>query len=133
VSEPQSYRFTADGLAPGTHRFRLKQIDRDGSTTLSEVQTITIQPARLVEVTGPNPLRDGTRMTVEVRVETAQPVDVGLYNVLGQRVRTLHTGELTPGQPLSADVSPEGLPSGLYILRVQGASVQETQKFSIVR
>ena len=46
--EAQTYGFRAEGLAPGTHRFRLKQVDYDGVFEYSpEVEVVVEVPRRL--------------------------------------------------------------------------------------
>ena len=35
TTQPQDYRFRTGALAPGTHAFRLRQVDLDGASDLS--------------------------------------------------------------------------------------------------
>lgn len=132
TSEAQRYRFETDGLASGRHTFRLKQIDTDGTAHFSDVQTVRIQRRAGMSV-GPNPLQGGTQATVRLTVGKSQPVTVAVYNVLGQRVRTLHDGRVTPGEPVRAKLSTDGLPSGIYFVRAEGPSISRTQRVTVVQ
>ena len=83
--------------------------------------------------TYPNPVRE--RATVELAVKERQDVQVRLYDVLGRRVATLHSGPL-PAQELRRlrlDVSSTGLTSGTYFLRVTGADFRATEQIAVVR
>jgi len=133
ASEAQTYRFRVEGLAPGTHRFRLKQVDVDGTTALSDVVDARVGLASQAVMTdvAPNPVRG--RATLAVGVQDAQSVTVDLYNLLGQKVRTLHRGTLSSGRMEQIDVRTNGLSSGVYIVRMQGESFTKTKRLTVVR
>jgi SOS-response transcriptional repressor LexA len=68
-------------------------------------------------------------------VKERQEVQVRLYDVLGRRVATLHSGPL-PAQELRRlrlDVSATGLTSGTYFLRVTGEDFAATRQMTVVR
>jgi hypothetical protein len=83
--------------------------------------------------TYPNPVRE--RVTVKLAVKERQDVQVRLYDVLGRRVATLHSGPL-PAQELRRlrlDVSSTGLTSGTYFLRASGEDFDTTEQITVVR
>ena len=133
TTQPQTYRFRTDALMPGTHTFRLKQVDTDGTTSLSPERTITVRTDAVLSVQGPNPMRSGQQARLTVQVDAAQSVDVALYNVLGQRVQTVFSGAATPSAPAQATLTTDRLPSGMYFVRVSGETVQATQQITVVR
>ena len=130
---PQDYRFRTEALSPGPQTFRLKQVDVDGTTSLSSEQTVTIRTAGTLVLTGPNPIPSGQQARLVVQVGTAQHVDVVLYNVLGQQVQMLFDGTATPGTPAEATLAPDGLASGVYFVRATGETVRATERIAIVR
>jgi hypothetical protein len=134
TDEPQNYGFTTDALDFGPHRFRLRQVDFDGTPTLSdEVESVVaLDVPFLVEAPYPNPTATG-RATLEVAVQTEQPVSVTLYDVLGRRVATVHDGPLAPNRRHRLGVSTQGLASGVYFVRVQGEAFFETRRLTVVR
>jgi hypothetical protein len=64
----------------------------------------------------PNPFNGGT--WVSFTLDKTSQLDLSLYNVLGQKIRTVLTGRHTAGTHLTA-VDAEGLPSGPIWCRLQ--------------
>ena len=133
TQSPQSYRFRAEGLAPGTHRFRLRQVDGDGRATLTDPVTVTMEAERALtlQATGPNPVRQSTQFAFTV--QQSERAEVTLYNVLGQRVRTLYAEEASAGQRHAVTVETTDLPSGTYFVRLAAPSGTRTQRIVVVR
>jgi hypothetical protein len=133
TTEAQSYRFTAEGLSVGTHRFRLKQVDLDGTAHFSRTVTVELgldQPVRLT-APAPNPVQN--RATVSFAVKEAQTTTLRLYNVLGQQVATLYRGTPTAGEAQTVDLFTQGLSSGVYFLRLRAGERTKTQRVTVVR
>lgn len=118
--EPQTYTYRAGGLAAGTYRFRLKQIDFDGAFAYSpEVElSVGLPDAYLLTPAYPNPFNGQAHFTLTLPRQ--QQVEVAVYNVLGQRVAVLHEGELEAGQAHAFVFEASGLSSGLYVIRARG-------------
>jgi hypothetical protein len=131
-TEGSAYRFTVDDLSTGTHRFRLKQEDLDGSSSVSEVQTVTVglDGPVAVESVAPNPVQG--QATLRFAVKERQPVTVSLYDVMGRRVATLYDGTPAAGETESVRLNGGSLSSGLYVIRVDGASFQRTRRVTVV-
>lgn len=132
TTEAQTYRFTAEDLSAGTHRFRLKQKDLDGSTSLSDAVTVKVQPEGPIAIqdVAPNPVQ-GTG-TLSFTLRESSEVTVAIYDVLGQKVRTLHQGRATAGQhQVTLDTST--LSSGVYFLRAQGDGFTRTERITVVQ
>jgi len=132
TSEAQSYRFRASELAIGTHTFRLQQQDLDGSTSYSREITVDLTLSGKYKLTNvhPNPIRQTG--TASLTIKSAQKVKAEVYNVLGQRVATLHDGQIEANTPTTMRVG-AALPSGVYFLRVDGESFSATEKFVRIR
>lgn len=133
TTEAQTYHFETESLSAGTHSFRLQQRDVDGTTTYSREIRVDIRPEAGVTLTGPNPISPGQFSKLTVQVNTKQTVEVELYDVLGQRVRTIHSGPLTPADPLQTRLDVSGLTSSLYFLRISGETMSEVRKISVVK
>ena len=135
TQQPQTYAVAVRDLALGVHRFRLKQLDTDGSATYSpEVEvTVPIDAAYAVTAPHPNPARGVARFTVTV--ETAQRVTAALYDVTGRRMQTLFTGTLFgPCVPTPITVpSGRDLASGAYLIRVEGRAFVAERRLTVVR
>ena len=77
-----------------------------------------------VRTAGANPFGEaGTRL--QVAVSQAETVRVDVYNVLGQRVETLHDNAIAGQQTFSFG---SDYVAGLYVVRVTGESFQQTLK-----
>ncbi|WP_022834500.1 T9SS type A sorting domain-containing protein [Salisaeta longa] len=133
TNAPQTYRFRLRDLSPGTHAFRLRQVDTDGTTHYSDVVTtrISLNGSFTLQSPYPNPFQ--SQATVAFAVEQSQPVTVALYNTLGQRVQVLYQGTPAAGQTQRARLSNKGLSSGLYIVRLETPSFQSTRTVTLVR
>jgi CSLREA domain-containing protein len=130
---PKAYRHRATTLTPGTHTFRLRQVDFDGAFEYSpEVEVVVGLPDQyVVEPAYPNPFNP--EATLRFAVQQEQRVEVGLYNLLGQRVRTLFAGTATAGQMQRVTIDGGNLSSGVYLVRVQGERFLETQRVTLVK
>jgi len=134
TTETQSYRFRLSNLNPGLHRFRLRQVDVDGTATLSKVQTLSLgvdAPLTMVQPTA-NPIRSGQGATLKYVVQNREPVQVELFNVLGQRVHVLRDGWSAPGAVATVRVPTASLASGTYFLRITGRTFTRTEKVAVV-
>ena len=129
----QSYRFTTAALAPGRHAFRLKQVDVDGTVQYSFPTRVEVRSGFGLTLEGPNPLSSGEHVRVRLRAPHAPSVRLVLYNVLGQRVRTIASAGDGSGGRVRARLSANNLSSGTYVLRVHGASQAATRRLTVVR
>ena len=130
---PQSYRFNTDALEAGTHTFRLRQIDLDGTDEIHEPVTVEVRQSDLMRLTGPNPVQAGTATELTIQPEQSDDVTVALYNVLGQRVQTLHSGRVSADDVLRLTLDTSNLSSGMYFVRADGNSVRQTKRITVVR
>ena len=133
TSQPQSYTFTAEDLSVGSHTFRLRQVDADGSVHPTDPVTVDLrlqQRARL-GAPAPNPVRQ--RAQIEFAVRTTQPVTLTLYNVLGQKVQVLHDGVVPGNSPTTATLRVDQLAGGAYFVRLQTDTSTKTRRLTVVR
>lgn len=91
----------------------------------------TPEAARAALSASPNPVRSAA--TVRLSVEQAQDVSVSVYDALGRQVATLFDGAAAAGQTLELRLDAAGLPAGVYVVRAHGASVDLTQRVTVVR
>jgi predicted outer membrane repeat protein len=133
IDQFTTYRFTAENLAPGPHRFRLRQVDLDGTAHPSDPIAVEIgmtQPMRL-SAPAPNPVRK--RATLSFAVKEARQTTLTIYNVLGQQVDILYRGTPPAGNAQTVALSAADLPSGTYFLRLQAGGQTQTERLTVVR
>ena len=132
TSEPRSYRFTDEDLPYAADRltYRLRQVDTDGTTTLSD-PVVVKQGVDKVELlaTVPNPASRQAR--VRFSIPERQEVQLRLYDALGREVRAIVNAEREGRHEETIDVS--GLPSGTYFIRLKAGSKTRTQRLTVVR
>jgi len=132
TQQPQTYRYRTPDLSPGTHRFRLKQRDLDGTESLSDVVTVTLgldAPLRLTPP-APNPARQSA--TVRFGVRKASPVTVAIYDVLGRQVATLYEGPAPSEQMKTVRLEANRLSSGTYFVRLSTEGRTTVQQLTVV-
>ena len=81
--------------------------------------------------TYPNPFADELQYKLEVAA--AQEVEVGVYDVLGRRVATLHEGVLAAGSQHTFTLRGSELPNGLYLIQAKGEQFSETTRVTLSR
>lgn len=133
TEQPQAYRYRIDDLEPGRHAFRLRQIDFDGTFEYSpEVEVLVEMVERFViEPVYPNPFNPEAQFRFALQRE--QQVRVDLYDMLGRRVKALYEGRPPAGQMHTVRIDGGTLPSGLYVVRVQGETFAETQQVLLLK
>ena len=133
TAEPRSYSFRVAGLQPGTHLFRLRQVDLDGQATLTNEVEASVELAQPFALTAarPNPFAQATRF--ELAVQQAQDVRVAVYDVLGREVVVLHDGAFEAQSSRAFTLSAGQMAAGTYVVRVQGERFAETMRVTVVR
>jgi len=79
----------------------------------------------------PNPFQDSSRFTL--RIESAQRVQIILYNTLGQRVREVTDTFLSAGEDHEFRLDVNEIPAGMYFLSVQGETFRTSGRAVVVR
>ncbi|MEF8866385.1 MAG: T9SS type A sorting domain-containing protein [Salinibacter sp.] len=132
TTEPQTYRFRAEDLKPGPHRFRLRQVDLDGTAHVSDAVAVKLRLKATLRLMppSPNPVRETA--TLRFGVQRAQSATVAIYDLLGRKVMTLHDGALPEGQMQTVHLDADRLPSGVYFVRLRVANQVKTRKLTVV-
>ncbi|RSK37096.1 T9SS type A sorting domain-containing protein [Hymenobacter metallilatus] len=114
TSQGQQYSFRDAGVARLGQQlyYRLRQVDTDGTSSLSGVQVVAFSDAAASFNVAPNPATDQVTLTLNTPARTYTVV---LFDVHGRELRQwqLGGGQQHP-LPLSS------LPTGVYLLRVAG-------------
>ncbi len=79
----------------------------------------------------PNPTRDAAR--VRFTTATAQDVSVSVFDVTGREVAALYRGAVAADQTVQLSLDATSLPSGVYVVRAVGTTVNLTQRVTVVR
>ena len=133
TNEPQSHNHTIDYLSPGTHTFQLKQIDFDGSFSMSESAVVDINLDELFVLSRafPNPFNPQSTFTLTVAQD--QEVSIALFDMLGRQVQTLYQGQLQANRAHNFTIDGSQLPSGTYIYRVTGSRFHTSERVILLK
>ncbi len=133
ATTPGAYTYVAEHLAPGVHRFRLRQVDFDGAFAYGPSVSVSVDLPEAYRLSAPypNPFNPETRLTLTVA--RPQRVRVAVYDVLGRRVATLFDGVLTADAPRPIRFDAAGLPGGLYLVHASGEHFTATRPVTLLK
>jgi len=131
--EAHHYTYVANSLAPGSYRFRLRQVDFDGTFEYSpEVEVNVDVPERFyISPPYPNPFNPQTTLTLTAR--NPEDILVRVFDVQGRLVQTLFSGHMAAGESKVLRFDADALSSGLYFVRAQSSSLGKTHKAFLVK
>ncbi|MEM6336497.1 MAG: T9SS type A sorting domain-containing protein [Bacteroidota bacterium] len=129
----QSYAYQIPALSPGVYQFRLRQVDFDGAEEFSPIveHEVMVPGQFLLEAAYPNPFT--TESTVRFSVRQEQPVTVALYDMLGRQVDVLFNGVPASRRSNEVTIRSDGLPGGVYFVRMVSEDFSSTRKVVLAR
>jgi photosystem II stability/assembly factor-like uncharacterized protein len=133
TTEKQEYSFIDNAQLTGKYKYRLKQIDYDGSFKYSEeveIETGQIPVKFALEQNYPNPFNPTT--TIEFSVPEEGNVNLTLFNTLGKKVITLVDEYKVPGN-YKINFKAEGLSSGIYFYKLQSGNFSSIKKMVLMK
>jgi len=116
VNTPQTYIYVDDQIlsSVGVY-YRLRQIDRDGTTENSPTIGVRLEHSSMNIPTMenyPNPFNPST--TISISLQSVSPVNLKVLDASGKIVRILSDGELLSEGIHSFQFHADALPSGVY-------------------
>ncbi len=131
--EARHYAFRTDELAPGTHRFRLKQIDYDGGFEYSPTVEVVVGVPGSYALSSVYPNPFNPRASFTLAVQQAQRVEVTVYDVLGRRVAVLWEGAMAAGQAQALVVEGSAWTSGVYVIVAEGETFRAERTVTLLK
>lgn len=139
-SQPHSYTYTDAGVQNGTvYYYRLVEVSQSGDRSEFgplEVRAIGVLPAAFdLAAPRPNPFRN--RLAIRYQLPQASAVSLAVYNITGQKVRTLQEGNQDAGY-YSVDwdgrnQSGKAMASGVYFYKLHARSAGSGETFSAIK
>ncbi len=121
-STTNNYSYVDERPFFGINYYRLRQVDFDGSSTLSQVEVVRFETESIEMVIAPNPSSDYTYVNLTKGLEQEATLEV--FNVLGARVGQVLIDQDQMIQRLNINF----LPNGTYFVRLQVGDKLLTQK-----
>lgn len=133
TTEIQKYKFVDEDINnANTYYYRLKQIDYNGNSKYSKIVQISSDVALdfKLQQNYPNPFNPAT--TIDFSVKEHGTVSLVIYNVVGEKVKTLFNGIAEPGN-YSFYFDGSGLASGTYIYQLKTDNNIQTKKMLLLK
>ena len=140
TTEPKSYSFTDEnvtirlaGPSAGTYKYRLKQIDFDGSFEYSnEIEVaVDITPKEFVLYQNyPNPFNPSTVISYQLPVNGN--VTLKVYDVLGNEIVALVNEEKSAGE-YEVEFDASSIASGMYLYKLQAGTFIQIKKMILAK
>ncbi len=137
TTKTHSYSFTDKNVSPGEYKYRLKQLDLDGSYEYSKEVELNIEILNnfFLEQNYPNPFNPTTRISFSL--PTDSKVILKLFDILGREIKTLLNKELQAGY-YNIDFNASKYPSGVYIYslkaqEINGKTFNSSKKMLLIR
>lgn len=136
TTEKHKYSYIIESLNKGNHYFRLKQIDYDGTETLTNTVEVFIEN-RIVkdfslEQNYPNPFNPNTN--IKFSIASGQFVQLKVFDLLGNEIATLVNQYKDAGiYQINFDADKYNLTSGVYIYKLKAGDFISTKKLSLIK
>lgn len=138
--EPMNYSWIDENAVGQNIQYRLKQIDNDGLENF--FGPILLNPNNIVEnevvpaifalsQNYPNPFNPSTK--ISFRLANSGYATLKVYNLLGQEVSTVFSGNAEAGKMYDLDFDASNLTSGMYFYKLQSGNSVEVRKLTLVK
>ncbi len=139
TTEPKTYSFTDENVSSGIYKYRLKQIDFDGSFKYSkeiEVEVNFVPERYTLEQNYPNPFNPTTKIKFAIPDVTSSvklsKVILKVYDIIGREIATLVNEDKLPGvYEIEFDAS--SFSSGIYLYKMQAGTFIQTKKMILTK
>jgi hypothetical protein len=145
-SEPHSYTYVdEDVLSGNTYYYWLQTIDLDLTHSFHGPVAVTLEDdpevpdpvfTTALNQNFPNPFNPETTIKYSLR-EDAEMMELKIYNVLGQLVKTIHAGPQTQGEHTvvwdGRDNSNRNVTSGIYFYRMSTPTYNKIYKMMLLK
>ncbi len=132
-TEKHTYSFVDSDVEMGNYFYRLKQVDLNGTFAYTDVTEVNFTtPSEFVlEQNYPNPFNPST--TIKFGLATRSSVDLRVYNIVGEEVAVLVSGQMMESGTYQVTFSSNNLPSGTYIYRLSAGNKVLTNKMTLLK
>lgn len=139
---PHDYEWTHNGATSGTHFYRLKQIDFDGTLHFTDaVEVVVGMPTSVaphsvpaifnLDQNYPNPFNPST--TIRFTVENTDVATVAVYNMIGQQVAILYSAVTDVGRVHEVRFNAVDLPNGTYLYKLTTPTGSAVRKMMLLK
>ena len=121
-----TYALTLTKVPAGTHYYRLRRVDNDGQSQLSETKTVRIAAGKVQVQLKANPVKNSPLEAI-IDVQQSGTASIRIVNLNGE---TLLNQQINLQQGTNNYKAPAiSLPAGTYLLQVQASGELINTKF----
>lgn len=136
TTEKHNYSYTVENLTSGNHYFRLRQIDFDGTETLTNIVEAFIGNFGIkdfaLEQNYPNPFNPATKIKFSLPADEFVKIEV--FDILGNQVATLINDFKQAGTyETDFNASEFNLTSGVYFYKMSAGKFISSRKFLLIK
>ncbi|MFZ4622455.1 MAG: T9SS type A sorting domain-containing protein, partial [Bacteroidota bacterium] len=130
---PRTYDFLDNTVYAGGYCYRLKQIDQSGAFEYSSETVVDDLHVPEFDLSNnyPNPFNPETMIRFRVKVNSN--VELTVYSVTGEHIKTLYTGHAETGRSYEVRFTAAGMASGVYFCRLQSAGRSISKQMLLIR
>jgi hypothetical protein len=137
ASETHTYQFTDKNVPFEAQqvRYRLRQKDLDGTTSLSKEVTVQLGAPLKTRLHAPFPNPASQQAIVRYEIPDGlqgRALEISVYDVLGRQVHVIESSQAKPGRH-QRRVRVGDLPTGTYFVRMRAGNATETRRLTIVQ
>jgi hypothetical protein len=132
-SSPRTYTFIDAEVTPGDYSYRIKQTDKNGSSTYSSSLEVNVGLAPKefsLSQNYPNPFNPST--TIQYQLPQSSHVTLTVYNVLGQPIDQLVNDDENAGN-YRIQWNASNFSSGVYFYRLQAGNFVDVKKLILLK
>jgi len=132
TTEKHQYSYSDELISDDNYRYRLKQVDYDGSFSYSdekEINFVLLNDFALYQ-NYPNPFNPST--TIKFALPEKANLVIAVYNLIGEKVAEVFKGEMEEGYH-EVEFNAANLPSGVYFYRFESDKFNTVKKMVIMK
>ncbi len=132
TTEEHNYTYVDENISTGNYKYRIKQIDYDGSFEYSEIVSVNISgPSEFsLEQNYPNPFNPST--TIKFSIPEAGNVKLIVFNSLGEEIIKL-VDEHKEAGIYKVNFNAQDVPSGIYFYKIESGRYNDVKKMVLVK
>jgi len=132
TTEQSFYTLSDKEVKPGKYTYRLKQVDFDGTSSLSNGVEVEVTAPKVysLEQNYPNPFNPST--SIKYSVPNDGLVNLTIFNALGQKVAVLVNSQMSSGT-YEVNFNAANFTSGVYFYRIEAGSFVSTKKMLLIK
>ncbi|MBZ0199268.1 MAG: T9SS type A sorting domain-containing protein, partial [Ignavibacteriaceae bacterium] len=132
-TEKHTYSYVDSDVEIGNYFYRLKQVDLNGTFAYTDVTEVnfTTPTEFVLEQNYPNPFNPST--TIKFGLAANSAVDLRVYNIVGEEVAVLVSGQMMESGTYQVTFNANNLPSGTYIYRLSAGNKVLTNKMTLLK